>query len=239
LPPYAEKWAKKYLKSMGGQVLPGGKLAPSPLPYQQVAPFTQQQLAGMADVSQQAGGAQRFLNEAQAQQAATAGGAYLGPNPYLDEYYRSAAQPMISEYQSAVAPNIVADAVRSGGIGGTGEQAQFDTAQSALATGLGTLGANIYEPAYQFERGAQEQAAQGAGNVAGAQFIPSQELMQSGSTGQNQAQNILNTAYQNLYTKAQYPFMELSQLGQAIPLSVGGAGSQVSVGPSAFQPSMK
>src|SRR5438128_1425090 len=119
LPPWATKYAKEYLGGMFNQAMPGGKPAPSPLPYQQVAPFTEQQMAGMADVSQQAGGAQGALNAAQAQQAATAGGAYLDPanNKALKAYYNAAALPMTQNYEQAIAPNIVADAVRSGGIG--------------------------------------------------------------------------------------------------------------------------
>ena len=239
LPPYATKYAKEYLKGMFNQAMPGGQPGPSPLPYQQVAPFTKQQTAGMQGVSQQAGGAQQALNEAQAQQAATAGGAYLGPNPYLQDYYNAAALPMTQDYQQAIAPNIVAEAVRSGGIGGSGEQANFANAQSSLAQGLGTLGANIYEPAYVAERQLQQGADQNAPNMAAGQFVPSQELMQSGQTGQQQAQNVLNTGFQNLNTRALWPYQEMQMAGGAIPTAVGGAGNQVTVGPSQFQGGMK
>lgn len=241
LPPYVQKIANQYITQLKNQVMPGGHLAPSPLPYQQVAPLTEQQLQSMQDVSQQAGEAQPYLNEAMAQQGATAAGAYLDPstNPELAAYYNAAALPMVQNYQQATAPNIVADAVRGGNIGGSGEQASFANAQSSLAQGLGTLGANIYEPAYQQERQLQQSAAQGMPSMAAGQFVPAQQLAESGQTGQQQAQNILNTAYQNLYSQAMWPYTELQQLGQGIPLASGGGGNSVQLSTSPSQGSMK
>lgn len=204
---------------------------PSMLPNQQVAPLTQQQIDAMNSVSGQAGGAQDFLNSAQNQQLQTLQGAYLNPqsNPWLNAYYNAAAAPMIQNYEQAIAPNILQQAAQTGTIGSQGMDQAFGNAETALAQGLGNLGANIYEPAYQQERQLQQGAAQGAGGVASSQFIPSQELFQSGQIGQNQAQNVLQTGYQNAYQQAMWPFQELNFLGQALGTANGGSGNTVSV----------
>lgn len=51
LPPELSSWAGKYLNTLGQLILPGGQITQSPLPYQQVAPMTPQQLQGMQLVS--------------------------------------------------------------------------------------------------------------------------------------------------------------------------------------------
>ncbi len=53
LPPELSSWANKYLNALGNQVMPGGKLGPSPLPFQEVAPLTPQQTQGMQLTSQE------------------------------------------------------------------------------------------------------------------------------------------------------------------------------------------
>lgn len=213
----------------------GTTQAPTPgvsnLPQQQVAPLTPQQLQSMNMVSQQSGGTQGFLNAAEQQQQDTINGAGLSPNnPYLAQYFNTAAQPMINQYTQATAPNILQSAAQTGGLGGSGQAEAFKNAQSGLAEGLGNLGAGIYEPAYAQGVQNQQAAAQNAPNLASGQYIPSQQLMQSGQVGQNQAQNVLQTAYNNLYGTAQYPFQELSQLGGALGQAGGGAGSSLQIG---------
>lgn len=218
------------------QNIPSGTTqAPTPgqsnLPQQQVAPLTPQQLQSMNMVSQQSGGTQGFLNAAENQQLNTINGGMLGPNnPYLAQYFNTAAQPMIQQYEQATAPNIVSNAAQTGTIGGSGQAQAFNNANTSLAQGLGNLAAGIYEPAYAQGVQNQQAAAQNAPNLATGQYIPSQELMQSGQVGQNQAQNVLQTAYNNLYGTAQYPFQELSQLGGALGQAGGGAGSTLQIG---------
>jgi len=229
-PGYAQPGVQTQNTLAGG---PGGVTpptpGPSPMPYQQVAPLTPQQLQAMQMTGQQAGGAQNFLNLAEAQQAATLGGAFTGPNPYLQEYYNAAALPVIQNYEQAVAPNILGSAAQTGTLGGSGQQQAFQNAQSGLGQALGNLGAGMYEPAYQYGLGLQQSAAQGAPALAAGQFGPAQELMQSGQIGQQQAQNVLQSAYQNLTGAAQWPYQELGMLGQALA-PFGGGGTSISVG---------
>ena len=156
-------------------------------------------------------------------------------NPYLSQEFNAAARPVVQNYQNAVAPNIVANAAGTGGVGGSGESAAFNQAQSNLGISLGDLSANIYGPAYSQNQalaanlygqglgeqtgltgqgfGMQQQAIGQTPSLLDAAYIPSQQMMQSGAMGQNQIQNVLNSAYQNLYSQGQWPYTALNQLG--------------------------
>jgi len=202
---------------------------PSPMPYQQVAPLTPQQLQAMQMTGQQAGGAQNFLNLAEAQQAATIGGAYTGLNPWLDQYYNAAALPVVQNYQYATAPNNLYSGATTGTLGSSGQQQAMQYGESGLGQALGNLAAGMFEPAYQYGLGLQQSAAQNAPNLAAGQFGPEQALMQSGQIGQQQAQNVLQSGYQNLTGQSQWPYQALGMLGQALA-PFGGGGTSISVG---------
>ncbi len=137
---------------------------------------------------------------------------------------------MVQQYEQATAPNILQQAAQTGTIGSQGMDQAFANAEQGLGQGLGNLAANIYEPAYQQERSIQQNAAAGAGGTASSQFIPSQYLQQSGQIGQNQAQNVLQTGYQNAYNQAYWPFQALQMLGSGLGQATGGTGNQVTVG---------
>lgn len=50
LPPELQFWSSRYLNALGNLIMPGGNfanLSQSPLPYQAVAPLTNQQIQGM------------------------------------------------------------------------------------------------------------------------------------------------------------------------------------------------
>jgi hypothetical protein len=203
-------------------------------PNQQVAPLTQQQIDAMNAVSAQTPGAQGLVNAAQQQQLNTINGQYLDPssNQYLQAYYNAAAQPLTQQYQQTTAPNIVGNAAQTGTVGSAGENQAFSNANTSLAEGLGNLAAGIYEPAYESAAAQQQAASQSAGNTATAQYVPAGQLAASGQIGQQQAQNVLQTGYENAYGAAQAPYQELSYLGNALGLASGGTGNSVSIGSS-------
>ena len=209
-----------------GMVPPSSGLAPSPLPNQQVAPLTPQQLEAMQLTGQQTGGTQGFLNNVMNSQNYIAGGDLLGPsNPYLQQYFNTMAQPLVQNYEQAVAPNILQTAASSGTLGSQGVGQAFTNAQTGLAQGLGNLGAGLGSQGYGMGLSATNQAAANAPSLAAGQYIPAEQLNQSGAIGQNQAQNVLNTGYNNLYSQAMWPYQELNMLGQGLGMASGG-GSQ-------------
>ncbi len=89
----------------------------------------------------------------------TAGGAFLGSNPYLDQVYESAAGGVTERFEEDVLPAIAA---QFGAAGRTGSGAQALTTGRAagdVAEQLRGLAGDIYAPAYEAERGRQVQAA--------------------------------------------------------------------------------
>jgi hypothetical protein len=234
LPAWAVPYAKDFLGAAGNQFFPGGQITPSPLPNQQVAPFTQDQLAAMGLSNMQTGGTQGALQGAQAANANIASGANLSPdsNPYLQQYYNAAAQPVVQNYEQAVAPNILGNAVAAGGLGSSGTEQAFSNAQSQLGQQLGNLSANIYEPAY--EQGlAQQAAAIGqAPALASGQYIPSQEMAGVGQQQQQQAQNVLQTGYQNALAQGMWPYTALQMFGPIIGQATGGSGTSITTSPN-------
>lgn len=103
--------------------------------------------------------------EAFAQLGATAGGDYLGSNPYLDQVMGSASRGVTDAFTDEVLPGIAA---QFGAAGRTGSGAQALTtgrAAEGVAEQLRGLAGDIYAPAYESERDRQIQASQGLGGL--------------------------------------------------------------------------
>lgn len=118
-------------------------------------------------------GANPFLQGVgQNQQAQTASGQYLNSNPYLDQMFNAAANPLVNQFQNTVIPGINAG---FGGAGRTGSEAQFGALQDAtqgFGNSLADLSANIYGGNYAQERqnqlGAANSLTSNALNAGGA-----------------------------------------------------------------------
>jgi len=143
------------------------------------------------------------LGQAQSQLGNFMSGQYASPatNQYLQDYYNAAAAPVIANYQQAVAPNILANAIGQGGLGSSGTASAFDAAQANLGTSLQDLAANMYEPAYQQGMQQMQTAIGMEPGMAQAWYGPLQQ--QLGIAGQqaglNQQQMAGNQQMANLY----------------------------------------
>lgn len=229
-PSWAVPYFESYLQNLYGMTYPGAQQ--SPYAPGSVAPFSpmQQQAFGAIEGM----GATSPLATAGAGEAQkTLEGGYLGPNPYLDQYAQQAARKMVQEYQYGTAPDVAAQAVSQGALGGSGHQQAQETAQLGLSDSLASLMAGIYEPAYQFERGQQATAAGQVPSLVSAGYIPSQALGAAGTQQQQQQQNILNTIQQNLTQKQLWPYQAQQMMGQGLGTVSGG--NQVTVSPNLAQ----
>jgi len=229
-------------------------------PQQQVAGFSPDQLAAMGLTEQMTGQQQGYMNTAQganqqlaagqnpyvqAAQQANAGiaaGNNLDPskNPALQQYLQAGMNPIISNYTNAVAPNILSNAITSGGLGSSGTQQAFNQAQQNLAQNLGTYTAGVIEPAYEAGLGQQMQAigettgllqpqetaiSQTPGLVSGA-YTPTGQLMGVGTQQQQQGQNILNTIFGNQMA----PYQMLGQAAGLLGPLAGGGSQNFTIG---------
>jgi hypothetical protein len=88
---------------------------------------------------------------------ATAGGAYLGMNPFLQGTFQAAARPIEQQFQSNI-QNINSQASRAGRMGSAAQGQLQAGAAEALASNLTGLGERLSFGAYQQERQLQEAA---------------------------------------------------------------------------------
>jgi hypothetical protein len=213
--------------------------APYPVPFGQVAPMSNLQTAGYNQIGAM-GTTSPLLSAAEAQQQNTLGGGYLNPNsnPYLRNYYNDAAYQLTNQYENVTAPSVLFSGLQTGTLGSTANQNAASTAQTDLSTGLGTLGANIYEPAYQQERSLQEGAAQRSPYLTQGMYIPATESIQAGGQLQGQLQNVLNQAQQNLGAQGMWPYQVTGQtISDLQGLNLGGPLGQTSTQTQQSSPS--
>lgn len=214
-------------------VFPGGQLAPYPSGInQQVAPFSGVQNQAMQLGQSQTPGAQSLADVGAGTQGLYAGGGMLGPNPFLNQYYNQAANQVGQQYTYATDPALMAQAQQAGAFDSSGFTQAQGLAQYGLGQSLATLGANVYEPAYQFESGQALNAAQNVGTGIAGLYQPSQNLYNIGSAQQQQQQNVLNAGTANAQQQANWPFNLLSNFGGALGQAGMGGGRTVSTGPA-------
>lgn len=201
LPAWIQPYAQQFLTDVQSQVLGGlGGMNPA----------MSQGLAGILGINPKA---QSMLNQNANSVLATA---THNPamNPYLNQYYNAAALPMEQQFEYSTDPALMAQAQQAGAMNSSGFQQQQGLAQSALAQGLGNLGAGIYEPAWQQGEQLQQNAQQMLPGTVSSLYGPSQQAY-----GVGQAQ-------------AQWPFSLLSEYGSAIGQAAGGTGTTISTSPA-------
>ena len=179
-------WLQPYLTqslTQGQQLLAQG----GPEMQQGVAPLNSTQLAGVGSI-EGAAGQPNANNAANTALSGILGGQNLSPNtnPYLAQEYQTAlqgSQNQIASQFAGAGSNIVNS---------------IPVQQNAAAD----LAGSIYAPAYAAGLQQQTQAAALAPQVAQTQYLPGQELLQTGSGLQSQSQNVLN-AQNNMYNYQQ------------------------------------
>ena len=187
-------WLQPYLTSSLTQGQ-GLQQSGGPQMQQGVAPLNQMQEAGVSSIAN-AAGAPNANNSANTELSNILGGSNLGPstNPYLAQTYQTALQGSQNQIASQFAG------------AGSNVMNSIPIQQNAAAD----LAGQIYEPAYAAGLQQQTQAAALAPQVAQTQYLPGQQLLQTGSGLQSQSQNVLN-AQNSMYNYQQaLPYNTLS-----------------------------
>jgi hypothetical protein len=118
-------------------------------------------------------------------------------NPYLNEYYNSAADQMTKLYKYSTAPSEMSAAAQAGAFGGSADAAQRMMGNFGLGQNLASLGAQIYEPAWAQQQQIGEQYA-----ALGTQSQLTEEQMAQ-TKGLDEAQMAVQQALSNSQTGAQ------------------------------------
>lgn len=231
-PPWLNAAQRKFVGDVGAfvnQDLAGGY--PQGL-NQQVAPFSGFQNTALSNIGALTPLAQTYAQQGANTNALYASGGMLGPNPYLNQYYNQAATQDVNQYKFASQPSLQAQFQQAGAFNSPGFREAQGQLQYGLGQSLGTLGANIYEPAYQFESGQRLNAAQNMPGAVAGLYQPQQTLYGAGSAQQQQYQNQLNANRTNTAQQLNYPFAILSQLGSALGQGALGGGTTTTTGPA-------
>lgn len=147
----------------------------------------------------------------------TAGGGFLGANPYQAQMMQAATRPLEQQFSNQVLPQIASLYSRAGRYGSGAMQNALGQATESYGRALGDITGNIAGQQYQQERGFQQQAlaqqaalAAAAPQIYGQQFIPSQQLAQVGAAREAIAAQPLQEQMQRFQFAQQLPYQQLS-----------------------------
>lgn len=249
LPAWARPYAETGLRTATSLVAPGsfdpktGKFKDlregfGLLPFnegleQQIAGFGPDQEAAMEYLRRSVGASAGIAGAGVDQMQRTLAGDYLHPdsNPYLSGTYDAATRALTNQYQQAIAPGNMVQAMQAGGFGGSAQDEHKQYSQFQLGQNLADLANQIYGGNYQAERANQLAAAANIPALQAAIEAPGQALMGIGTLEQSQRQTELDAARTNAELRQEYPFKLLSYLLNAIGTATGGGG-QVTAGTS-------
>lgn len=163
----------------------------------------------------QAAGNQQMLDTIQ--------GKFLDPssNPWLEETYKRAADPMVRAYRDAVSPGTDAKFLGAGRLQ-SGLYANMKSNQEQdLLRGLGDLGTSIYGGAYESERGRQQEAVGAAPQYAQADYMDADRLANVGQTQESYAYSKLQDDMNRFNYEQQRPWTNLANYKSIIDGSYG------------------
>jgi hypothetical protein len=171
---------------------------------------------------------------------ATAGGSFLGSNPYQQQMMQAATRPLEQQFSNQVLPQIASLYSKSGRYGSGAMQNALGQATEGYGRALGDITSNIAGQQYQQERGLQQQAQLGQAQLAaaapsiyGQQFIPSQQLAQVGAAQEAIAAQPLQEQMARFNFGQQLPYQQLSgYLSSVYGSPMGSYGTQSQTMPS-------
>lgn len=226
LQPYAPLWAQ-----MGYDL---SQMPFNPYPYEQVAPFTQDQSAAMDAVRARATAGSPVVNAAQQQALSTIQGDYLNPqsNPYLQQTYDLAADRMGDAFSRGTAAQTDANFARAGAFGGSAWQESQEGNQRAFGDALAGLGNSIFGGNYQRERQNQLGMSQFAPNFGAQDYRDAEALLNIGGMQQGQGQQYINADMGQFNQAAQWPFQQFNTFGSIFNPALGSQSTQTQPGVS-------
>lgn len=170
---------------------------------------------------------------------ATAGGSFLGSNPFQQQMIQAATRPLEQQFGNQVLPGIASLYSRAGRYGSGAMERALGQATEAQTRALGDITSNIAGQQFQQERGLQQQAQLGLAQLAAAapsiysqQFIPSQQLAQVGAAREQIAALPLQEQMQRFQFQQQLPYQQLSgYLSSVYGSPMGSYGTQTQTMP--------
>lgn len=128
-------------------------------------------------------------------------GGFLSPNsnPYLAQSVQAAEQPILANYQTAIAPGVASNSEMNNRYGSGSANQQMNQANTALLNNLSNTSANMYNSAYNTGIGQMNSAANLQPSLTNSSLAASSLLNQAGQQQQSQ----MNLAQQYPWLTAQ------------------------------------
>ncbi len=189
---------------------------PQYYPGQTVAGQAPETEAALAMGTQRAMGGSPNVNAAQQQNLGTIQGSYLNSNPYLNDMYNSATQPLVNQFRNSVAPSLASQFSAAGRFGSGAHQQAIQSAEQPLAQGLAQAASSIYGGNYENERQRQQQATVLAPGLAEAGYTDLDKLMGIGQYRQQTAQDLINANINRFNFGQNQPLDKLNALNSLL-----------------------
>ena len=181
----------------------------------------QEQLARAG--SPQFAAAQEAYGRALEQTGFTAGGGFLGTNPFLQGAIASATRPVMQQFQEQTLPGIQSAFSAAGRYGSGAQTRAIGQAQEAASRAIGDISASMTAQDYARERALMQQSigqqatlGQMAPSFFSQQFLPSEQLAQIGASREAIAAKPLQEQISRFQFAQQLPYSQLQSYLSAV-----------------------
>jgi hypothetical protein len=181
----------------------------------------QEQLARAG--SPQLAAAQEAYGRSLGQTGFTAGGGFLGTNPFLQGAIASATRPVMQQFQEQTLPGIQSAFSQAGRYGSGAQARAIGQAQEAASRAIGDISASMTAQDYARERALQQQSigqqavlGQMAPSFFSQQFLPSEQLAQIGASREAIAAKPLQEEISRFQFQQQLPYSQLQSYLSAV-----------------------
>jgi hypothetical protein len=202
------------------QLFPG-QMYVSPAQQTLDALARQEEIARGAAPQLQAG--QQAYGQALGQTGFTAGGGFLGANPFLQGAIQSATRPVMQQFQEQTLPGIQSAFSAAGRYGSGAQTRAIGQAQEAASRAIGDISASMTAQDYGRERALMQQAIGQQATLGGLapsfyaqQFLPSEQLAQIGASREAIAAKPLQEEISRFQFEQQLPYSQLQSYLSAV-----------------------
>ena len=173
--------------------------------------------------SPQLAAAQEAYARSLGQTGFTAGGGFLGTNPFLQGAIQSATRPVMQQFQEQTLPGIQSAFSQAGRYGSGAQTRAIGQAQEAASRAIGDISASMTAQDYARERALMQQSigqqatlGQMAPGFFAQQFLPSEQLAQIGASREAIAAKPLQEQISRFQFQQQLPYSQLQSYLSAV-----------------------
>lgn len=142
-------------------------------------------------------------------------------NPYLDQMVGNAQRSVVDAYNMTARPAQIAAQVGSGSFGNSGLQQMQAYQDGQLQNQLGQIATTMYGNAYNTDQANKLSALNLAPTYGNQAYTDAGQLLNAGTTAQNNQQDQLDFQYQQFQNQQDYPLKQLQALTGVLGQNMG------------------